>query len=83
MVKYEFVSAVMDSADGEPIRLLFVGEAITAAAEVGEFPDGSGGAIRPEVGVVDVADVVAVVNLEDTFVGDEGLTAAASVATAC
>ena len=58
--------------------LLFVGDAMTAAVEVGEGPEA---AANSEEDVVDVftADVM----LEVTLDGVDGLAAAASTATAC
>ena len=77
-VRNEFVREDADSRPDEPIKLLFVGEAITVAVDVGDIPDGTASPVETVVDVFD-ADVM----LEVAREGDIGLTAAASAATAC
>ena len=66
------------SIEVDPIKLLFVGDAITAEADVGDTPDGAGKEEETEVEELDI-DVI----LEVTREGEEGLAEADSAATAC
>ena len=67
-----------ESIDADPIKLLFVGDAITAEAVVGDTPDGAGKEEETEVVELDI-DVI----LDVTREGEEGLTEVDSAATAC